>query len=49
MSTPVVVVGVAPGQPEVTVRRAVDLARGLGADVVFAVVDVTERTATEVG
>lgn len=49
MSTPVVLVGVAPGQPDVTVRRAVDLARGLGADVVFAVVDVTERTATEVG
>lgn len=42
-SAPVIVVGIAPGQPEVTVRRAVDLARRVGAQVVFAVVDVSDR------
>lgn len=47
-STPAIVVGVAPGQPDVTVRRAVDLALRLGAQVVFALVDVSERTVVDV-
>ncbi len=46
---PVIVVGMAPGQPEVTVRRALDLARGLGAEVVFAVVDLGEPPGREAG
>lgn len=46
---PVIVVGITPGHPEVTVRRAADLARGLGAEMVFAVVDGGERTAREAG
>ncbi len=46
---PVIVVGVVPGQPEVTVRRAAGLARGLGAQMVFAVVDPNERTGRDDG